>query len=71
LPGPLHALARCLPQTYTIDAIRRLLLHDEPAALVRLGSLSPLASDVVMVAAITVVTLGLGGIAFRFGIPKA
>ena len=71
LPGPLYAVARCLPQTYTIDAIRRLLLHDDPAALARVGSLSPLASDVVIVAGMTVVTLVLGAMAFRLGIRKA
>lgn len=71
LPGPLYAIARCLPQTYTIDAIRRLLLHDEPEALIRLGSLSPLASDVLTVAAMTAVTLVLGIASFRVGIRKA
>lgn len=70
-PGPLYALARCLPKTYTIDAIRRLLLHDEPAALARIGTLSPLASDVLIVAAMTAVTLAVGRAAFRLGIRKA
>jgi hypothetical protein len=70
LPGPLYAVARSLPQTYPIDAVRRLLLHDEPAALARVGTLSRLASDVLIVAAMTMVTLVLGAIAFRLGIRK-
>ncbi|MGC4108105.1 MAG: ABC transporter permease [Thermomicrobiales bacterium] len=71
LPGPLYAVARCLPQTYTIDAIRRLLLHDHPAPLARIGTLSPLASDVLIVAVMTLGSLALGASAFRAGIRKA
>lgn len=70
-PGQLYNLARCLPQTYTIDAIRCLLLHDKPAALIRIGWLSPLASDVLIVAVMTAGTMLLGAIAFRIGIRKA
>lgn len=71
LPGPLYAVARCLPQTYTIDAIRRLLLHEHPAPLARIGGLSPLASDMLIVMAMTVLALVLGAITFRVGIRKA
>lgn len=71
LSSALYAIARCLPQTYTIDAIRRLLLHDEPAPTARIGTLSPLASDVVIVAVMTIFTLALGTVAFRLGIRKA
>lgn len=73
LPKPLYAIARCLPQTYTIDAIRRLLLADQTSdqPLVRIGTLSPLASDTLIIALITVATLSLGTIAFRSGISKA
>lgn len=71
LPGPLYTIARCLPQTYTIDAIRRLLLHEHPAPLVRIGGLSPLASDILIVAAMTVVAMTVGAIAFRVGVRKA
>lgn len=71
LPGPLYVLARCLPQTYTIDAIRRLLLQDEPAALTSIGSLSPLVSDILIVAMMTAGTLVLGVVTFRLGIRKA
>ena len=71
LPGPLYAVARCLPQTYTIDAIRRLLLHDETPRLAQVGTLSPIASDLLIVTGMTAVALVLGVISFRIGLRKA
>lgn len=71
LPGPLYAIARCLPQTYTIDAIRRLVLHDETPRLVQIGTLSPVAADLLIVTGMTGMTLILGLISFRFGLQKA
>jgi hypothetical protein len=46
-------------------------MQDEPADLTRMGSLSLLATDVLILAVITAGTLMLGTVAFRLGIWKA
>jgi ABC-2 type transport system permease protein len=71
LPTPLYALARLLPQTYAIDALRRLLLADHPPTLARIGSLSPLASDLLLLTCFTTVTTIAGFTTFRAGMRKA
>jgi ABC-2 type transport system permease protein len=72
LPGWLQAMAKCLPQTYAVDAARRLLLDDAAGApLVTIGALSPLASDLVILGGFLVVLPALGAWLFRLGMRKA
>ncbi|MGI8404688.1 MAG: ABC transporter permease [Thermomicrobiales bacterium] len=71
LPGPLHTLALFLPQTYAIDAVRRLLLDDDQPLLAQFGSLSPLATDLVILSIATSITVTLGAVCFRLGLRKA
>ncbi len=71
LPAPLFALARFLPQTYAIDAVRRLLLGKDRPVLAQLGSLSPLETDLLIIVISAVVTVALGTICFRLGLRKA
>ncbi len=72
LPGPLHALAAFLPQTYAIDAARRLLLPESRLpALVEQPLLSPLGLDLAVLGASAVVLPILGWLLFRAGMRKA
>jgi len=72
LPAVLQAMARCLPQTYAIDAARRLLLpKTETAPLVTMGGLSPIASDFLLLALFLAVLPALGWLTFRAGLRKA
>lgn len=71
LPGPLHTLALLLPQTYAIDAVRRLLLDDDQPLLAQFGSLSPLATDLVILSIATSITVTLGAVCFQLGLCKA
>ena len=71
LPGPLHTLALALPQTYAIDAVRRLLLAGDQPHLIQFGSLSPLETDLVILIIATGVTTTIGTACFRFGLRKA
>ena len=71
LPAPLHTLALLLPQTYAIDAVRRLLLGGNQPVLMILGSLSPLETDLVILTLATSITVTLGTVCFRFGLRKA
>lgn len=71
LPAPLFALARFLPQTYAIDAVRRLILADDRAPLFPVGTLSPLVSDIVILFISTLITVVLGALAFLAGLRKA
>lgn len=72
LPVWLQVMAKCLPQTYAIDAARRLLLPETTTgALVRIGGLSPLQSDFLVLALFLVVLPALGWLMFRAGLRKA
>lgn len=71
LPGPLHTLALLLPQTYAIDAVRRLLLDDDQPLLAQFGSLSPLATDLVILSIATSITVTVGAVCFQLGLCKA
>lgn len=72
LPGWLQALAKALPQTYAIDAARRLLLDTtDTAALVTIQGLSPLATDFALLAGFVVVVPAIGGWMFARGMRKA
>lgn len=66
LPAVLHSMAKCLPQTYAIDAARRLLLPVttvEPPVTV--SGLSPLQSGFL------VALPALGWLTFRAGLSEA
>jgi ABC-2 type transport system permease protein len=72
LPGPLHVLAMVLPQTYTIDAARRLLLpgtHLSP--LIRQEVMSPIQFDLIVLLASALVLQLLGWLLFGIGLRKA
>jgi ABC-2 type transport system permease protein len=72
LPGPLHAVALLLPQTYAIDAARRLLLPGASLPpLVGTGGLSPVASDLAALSVLSAVVLAAGTVLFRAGLEKA
>jgi ABC-2 type transport system permease protein len=72
LPGPLHVLAMGLPQTYTIDAARRLLLPGtDLSPLFRQGVISPIQLDLVVLLASAVVLQLLGWLLFGMGLRKA
>ncbi len=72
LPQALQVLAKCLPQTYAIDLARRLLLSNEAAAPpVRLGSLAPIQTDLVMLAAFVLTVPLLGAWCVHTGLRKA
>jgi ABC-2 type transport system permease protein len=71
LPGPLHAVALLLPQTYAIDAVRRLLNVTADAPLVTLGTLSAVQSDILILTAAAIILLALGIGAFSLGMAKA
>ena len=72
LPGPLHVLAMVLPQTYTIDAARRLLLPGtDLSPLFGQGVMSPIQFDVVVLLASAVVLQLLGWLLFGMGLRKA
>ena len=72
LPAALQAMAKCPPQTYAIDAARRLLLPEtETAPLLTIGGLSPLASDFLVLALFLVALPTLGWLTFRAGLRKA
>ena len=72
LPRPLEVLARALPQTYAIDAARRLLLDGPaPAPLATIGPLSPLGTDFLLLAVMAVAVPCLGGWMFAVGMRKA
>lgn len=72
LPGALHVLALFLPQTYAIDAARRLLLPrtDLPPLLAQ-RVMSPVQSDLVVLLASAVVLPLLGWLLFGLGLRKA
>ncbi len=72
LPGWLQAMAKCLPQTYAIDAARRLLLdNDEAVPLATFGTLSPVATDFVVLGGFVVALPVAGAWLFRLGLRKA
>lgn len=72
LPGWLQVMAKGLPQTYAIDAARRLLLNDGQAApLATIGTLSPVATDFVVLGGFLVALPALGAWLFRLGLRKA
>jgi len=72
LPRPLEVLARALPQTYAIDAARRLLLDGPvPDPVATIGQLSPLATDFVVLAGCALAVPWLGGWMFAAGLRKA
>jgi len=72
LPAWLQAAAKCMPQTYAIDAARRLLLDERGTApLMSVGSLSPVASDFLLLAGFVVILPALGAWMFRLGMRKA
>ena len=72
LPGWLHALAMLLPQTYALDAARRLLLPATQAqALLRLGGLPALQSDLIALACAALILPALGAALFAAGLAKA
>ena len=64
----LEMLARALPQTYAIDAARRLLLDGPaPAPLATIGPLSPLGTDFLLLAVMAVAVPCLGRLDVRGG----
>lgn len=72
LPGPLRTVAMALPQTYAIDAVRRLLgVADGREALIEAPGLSPLQWDVVILAVSAVVIGATGLWVFTLGMRKA
>jgi ABC-2 type transport system permease protein len=72
LPGWLQVVARMLPQTYGIDAARRLLLPAEAVPpLATIGPLSPLASDFAFLIGFAVTLPVLGYALFAAGMRKA
>lgn len=72
LPAVLQAMAKGLPQTYAIDAARRLLLPETATTpLVTIGGLSPLQSDFLLLAFFLGILPVLGWFAFRAGLRKA
>jgi ABC-type polysaccharide/polyol phosphate export permease len=72
LPHFLQILAKCLPQTYAIDLARRLLLPEsESAALLQIGSLTPIQADLAMLAMFVITIPLLGAWCFRAGLRKA
>lgn len=72
LPGWLHALALLLPQTYALDAARRLLLNSAGTpALLHAGQLSAPQSDLLALGVAALVLPGLGAALFAAGLAKA
>ena len=72
LPAWLQALARLLPQTYGIDTARRLLLPDAGTPpLATFGTLTPLATNFIVLIAFALVLPLLGYLVFAAGLRKA
>lgn len=75
LPNWLQKLALCLPQTYAIDALRRLFLATSPrgVTLATQGwfSLAPLSADVLILCFLLLLLLPLGLLFFKLGLRKA
>lgn len=72
LPVVLQAMAKCLPQTYVLDAARRLVLPETTTPpLVTIDELSPLQGDFLMLASFLLVLPGIGWLTFRAGLRKA
>ncbi len=72
LPGWLHALAMLLPQTYAIDAARRLLLANAGSPpLLEIGSLSAVQADPIALACAALILPALGAALFAAGLAKA
>jgi ABC-type polysaccharide/polyol phosphate export permease len=72
LPALLRLLAMGMPQTYGIDLARRQLLPGPaPEPILRLGSLSPAQSDLIMLALFVLIVPLLGIWCFRAGLRKA
>jgi len=71
LPGPLYGIALFLPQTYAIDAVRRLLNVSTDAPLVTFGSLSAVQTDLLILAVSAIALLTCGIATFSLGVAKA
>jgi ABC-2 type transport system permease protein len=72
LPGPLKAAALLLPQTYAIDAARRLLLPGTRLApLLPDTGLPPVAADLAALVVLSVALVVLGTALFWAGLEKA
>lgn len=72
LPGWLHALALLLPQTYALDAARRLMLGSAGTpALLHIGLLSTVQSDLLALGIAAVILPGVSAALFAAGLAKA
>lgn len=71
LPSPLRAVAHVLPQTYAIAAVRRLLNVSTDPPLLRLGTLSAVQSDLLILTLAAIILLALGMGSFSLGMAKA
>ena len=72
LPQWLQVMAKALPQTYAIDAARRLLLESPGTApLATIGGLTPLATDFAILAGFAVTLPAIGAWVFAVGLRKA
>ncbi len=71
LPGWLHTLALWLPQTYALDAARRLLLHTSGSPLLGAGTLQPLQADLIVLFVFALLLPLLGASLFAAGLTKA
>jgi ABC-2 type transport system permease protein len=72
LPEPLRAAALLLPQTYAIDAARRLLLPDARLAPLLGGDASrAVVTDLVALVVLSAALLALGALLFSLGLEKA
>ena len=75
LPGWLQKVSLCLPQTYAIDAARRVMLTQaairETVPIHSLLPTSPLIADVLVLVIFTVILIPLGWLIFKLGLVKA